>query len=186
MKESLEILRNSGKVLLIPSGAFIGKAVDSFLKIILDEYVKSGGNIIVFAQQFGSHFDNVVPVPEGESLKSYGWREDQSCVKNSSIYDSMHPVVSSYHRKLLNVGIDGHFIRYPSTTTVLLRRHSNNLPSMITYPYGENGGRVILTSLFTDWAYAHSQASEAELKIVRDLITWAKNPNLTIPIDQEY
>ena len=30
--------------------------------------------------------------------------------------------------------------------------------------------------MFTDWAYSHSQASTAELNIVRDLVTFAKNP----------
>lgn len=181
LKESLELLRNSGKALVIPSGALVGKAVDSTLKLILEQYVKSGGTIVVFAQQFGYQVDSVVPVPEGETLKSYGWREDQSCEKNSVYYNAMHPVMSSSQRKMIDAGIDGHFTLYPSNSTVLLRRISNNEPAMISYPYGENGGHVILTSLFTDWAYAHSQASSAELKIVRDLITWAKNPNLTIP-----
>jgi hypothetical protein len=36
--------------------------------------------------------------------------------------------------------------------------------------------------MFTDWAYAHSQATTAELRIIRDLITFAKNPKLPIPM----
>jgi hypothetical protein len=51
---------------------------------------------------------------------------------------------------------------------------------LLYYPYGN--GTVILTSLYTDWGYAHSQATLAELRVVRDLITFAKNPNLPIPM----
>jgi len=51
---------------------------------------------------------------------------------------------------------------------------------MLYYPYGN--GTVILTSMFTDWAYAHSQATTAEIKIIRDLITFAKNPHLPLPM----
>jgi hypothetical protein len=36
--------------------------------------------------------------------------------------------------------------------------------------------------MFTDWAYSHGQASTAELNLVRDLITFAKNPKLPIPM----
>jgi hypothetical protein len=53
---------------------------------------------------------------------------------------------------------------------------------LLIIPSGENGGHVILTSLYTDWGYAHSQATSAEIKIMRDLVTFAKNPNLPIPM----
>ncbi len=86
-------------------------------------------------------------------MQAFGWREDQSCLKNSLYVDGSHPALSS---------------------TVLLRRKVNNEPALIYYPYGE--GTVILTSMFTDWGLAHSQASSAELKLVRDLVTFAKNP----------
>jgi hypothetical protein len=34
--------------------------------------------------------------------------------------------------------------------------------------------------MFTDWASAHSQATTSEIKIISDLITFAKNPHLPI------
>jgi hypothetical protein len=175
-------LIKSGKLLILPTGALIGKENDSTLKYILDEYVKLGGTIIVFAQQYGDHFDKVVPIPEGETLKSYGWREDRSCLKNSSFFRDMHPIFSSSTKGLIDAGIDGYFSAIPSTATVLLTRKKNRHAALIAYPYGENGGKVILTALYTDWAYSHSQATTSELRIVRDLVTWAKAPNTEIPM----
>ncbi len=63
--------------LIIPTGALFSVENDTTLKHVLEQYVNAGGTIIVFAQQYGSHVENVVPIPEGESLKVYGWREDQ-------------------------------------------------------------------------------------------------------------
>jgi hypothetical protein len=53
-------------------------------------------------------------------------------------------------------------------------------PAMLYYPYGN--GYVILTSLYTDWGYTHSQATTEEIKVIRDLITFGKNPQLPIPM----
>ena len=175
-------LIKSGKLLILPTGALIGKENDSTLKYILDEYVKLGGTIIVFAQQHGDDFDKVVPIPDGEILKSYGWREDQSCLRNSAYFNINHPVVSSSTKQLIDAGIDGYFEKIPSNSTVYLTRRKNRDPVLISYPYGENGGKVILTTLYSDWAFAHSQATVRELRIVRDLVTWAKDPNTEIPM----
>ena len=41
------------------------------------------------------------------------------------------------------------------------------------YSYGE--GKVV-SSMYTDWAYGHSQASTEEIALVRDMISWAKEP----------
>jgi hypothetical protein len=81
---------------------------------------------------------------------------------------------------LIDAGVDGYFSTYPSDSTILLRRKTNLEPALLYYPYGN--GTVILTSMFTDWAYAHSQATNGEIKIIRDLITFAKNPHLPIPM----
>ncbi len=67
---------------------------------------------------------------------------------------------------------------YPSTATILLRRTSNGQPAMIMYDYGE--GKVIATGIYSDWAYGHSQASKEEIDLVRDMVSWSKNPD-TLP-----
>lgn len=72
-----EQLFKSTPFLIIPSGGLFSKENDTTLKLALEQYVARGGTIVVFCQQYGSHIENVVPIPEGESLKVYGWRQDQ-------------------------------------------------------------------------------------------------------------
>jgi hypothetical protein len=57
---------------------------------------------------------------------------------------------------------------------VLLRRTANGQPAMLMYDYG--AGKVIITSMYSDFAYGYSQASSDEIALVRDLISWAKQP----------
>jgi len=120
----------------------------------------------------------VVPTPQGEVLKSYGWRESNSCTRDSSFFDTYHPALVSLTKVNANVGVDGYFSSIPAGSTVLLRATANKNPVLISYKYGQ--GTVILTSMYSDWAYSHSQASRTELNLVRDLITFAKNVDLSI------
>ena len=53
------------------------------------------------------------------------------------------------------------------------------MPAMLAYPYGE--GQVVVTSMYEDWGYTYWQSTSQGRAIVRDLITWAKNPDLEIP-----
>ena len=92
----------------------------------------------------------------------------------------MHPVLASQNTNTVTAAIDGFFSIYPADSTVLLRKMANQEPALLYYPYGD--GHVFLTSMYTDWGAAHSQASAGELKLVRDLITFAKNPSLPIPM----
>ena len=47
-----------------PSGGFFGMESTAMLKASLDEYVKQGGTLIVFAQPRGYHYE-AVPTPDG-------------------------------------------------------------------------------------------------------------------------
>jgi len=180
MPEIAANLLNISSVLVIPCGGLFGKENVASFKVLLEEYTRMGGTIIIFSQQYGTHIDSIVPIPEGKLLKSYGWREDQSCLKNSVYYDSVQAVLSSSTNQQVDAGVDGYFQSYPSDSTILLRRQTNREPALLYYHYGN--GTVILTSMFTDWAYSHGQASTTELNLVRDLITFAKNPKLPIPM----
>jgi len=53
---------------------------------------------------------------------------------------------------------------------------------MIAYPYGENGEMVYLSANYPDWSLAHGACTLSELKLVRDLISYLKNPHLPIPL----
>ncbi len=54
------------------------------------------------------------------------------------------------------MSVDGYFTQYPDNSTILLRRTANGQPAMLMYDYGL--GKVIVTSMYSDWAYGHSQA----------------------------
>lgn len=73
-----------------------------------------------------------------------------------------------------SLNIDGYFTDYPSSSTVLLRRTANGQPAMIMYDYG--AGKVIATTMYSDFAYGHGFVSLDELNLIRDLINWAKKP----------
>lgn len=165
-------------VILIPSGGLSGMDRSEALKAKLNEYVKMGGTLIVFAQQHGYEFD-VIPVPLEESgdartIKGYGWAEDQSCFTNAVYLDTLHPILSSQSRSTPTLNVDGYFTDYPSASIVLLRRTANGQPAMLMYGHGE--GRVIVTSMYSDFAFGHSQASPDEIFLIRDMIAWAKKP----------
>jgi len=165
-------------VIITPSGGLFGLENSQMLKAQLDEYVKNGGTLIVFAQQHGYEF-SILPVPQEadgtyKTITGYGWTEDQSCLWNGTYVDTWHQIFSGIYTSTPSANVDGYFTDYPSSATVLLRRIKNGQPAMLMYEYGN--GRVIVSSLFTDWGYAHSQATQDELKIVRDMISWAKKP----------
>jgi len=179
-KETTPALLEKYPLMVIPSGALMGQENDSTLKTILEQYVRSGHTIVVFSQQYGDDVDKLVPVPEGESLDSYGFREDQSCQWGSLFTDVTHPVLSSLTAEQVSAAVDGYFSAYPDNSRVLLSRIKNREAALIVYPYG--AGNVILTSLYTDFAYANSQAPSEELKIARDLLTFATDPHSAIPM----
>jgi sugar lactone lactonase YvrE len=165
-------------VLVIPSAGLYGMEKSAVFKASLDEYVKQGGTLVVFSQQHGYEFE-ILPVPQEtdgtyRTVKGYGWVEDQSCFANSVYTDTYHQMLSGQSRATPSFNVDGYFTNYPSNTTVVLRRTINGQPAMIMYEYGQ--GRVIATSMYSDFAYGSSQASSEEIAFIRDLISWAKKP----------
>lgn len=173
---------NQHKILIIPSGELMGDENSEIIKAALEQFVASGGTLLVLSQQYDTHYENLMPLPENETLKAYGWRQDQSCYNGSVYFEGIHPIVSSSTNQLLTAAVDGYFSQWPANATVILNRTKNKEAALLYYPYGENGGHVIFASLYTDWGHSHSQATLAEINAVRDLITFAKNPALPIPM----
>ena len=164
-------------VMVIPTGALYGMENSGIFKAVLEEYARNGGTIIAFTQQHGYEF-SVLPTPDEVPIIAYGWREDQSCHFESMYVDTWHPALSSITESLVSSPIDGFFADYPSNSTVILSRKVNAMPAMLAYPCGE--GWVVVTSAYEDWACTHWQSTTQGRAIVRDLITWAKNPDLEI------
>ncbi len=162
-------------VLIIPTAGLMDISDSEFFKASLNEYVIRGGTVVVFAQQQGYEFS---AIPGG--LSGYGWTEDQSCQTYSAYIDTWHQMLAGQTASIPSINIDGYFTSYPENTTVLLRRTANGQPALITYPY-ENG-RIIATSAYTDYAYTSNQASADEIKLIRDIISWAVKPEMLTEI----
>jgi len=94
-------------VLIIPSGGLYGLQGSAIFKAALDEYVKSGGTLIVFTQPQGIHFLSI-PTPDGEPLRANGWDEDINCFFKGAFLNQYHPIVSSLTKSMPNINIDGH------------------------------------------------------------------------------
>jgi len=95
LKDVWKELLKSGNSLILPTGSLFSEQNNLSLRETLKNYVQNGGTIIVFAQQYGRQVEDIIPVPEGESLKVYGWREDQSCYLGSVYSSITNPIVSS-------------------------------------------------------------------------------------------
>lgn len=165
-------------LLIVPSGGFLGIEHSDIFKASLDGYVKDGGTLIVFAQQHGYEF-SALPAPREpdgtfRTIGGYGWSEDQSCFVRAAYIETWHPMLSGQINSTPTLHLDGYFTIYPSNATVLLRRTSNGQPALLMYDYGE--GRVIVTSMYSDFALKQNQASAEEIALVRDMISWAKRP----------
>ncbi|MDI6703293.1 MAG: Ig-like domain-containing protein [bacterium] len=163
-------------VLIIPTLGLSGISNSPTTKAKLEEYVKNGGTIICFTQQHGYDFE---ALPRGDELKGYGWSEDQSCWRGSVSISTPHPVFAGQDTQILDIVTDGYFDRWPDDSTILLRRTKNDMPAMLMYPYGK--GIVIVSGFYEDWAYGNSQSTKDGRNLVRDLVTFAKDPDKHIP-----
>jgi parallel beta-helix repeat protein len=155
------------EIAILSSGLYGLDSLPSF-KSNLEQYIKGGGTLIVFSQQHGYEF-NVVP----GDLGGYGWTEDQSCHHSSVGISTYHPILSGQDSVTSDVTVDGYFTKYPENATILLSRTKNGMPAMLMYEYGN--GTVIASTIYTDWAYTHYQATRDGKNIVRDMIAWAKD-----------
>ena len=166
-------------IFIIPSGGLMGLEKSDIFKVKLDEYVKNGGTLIVFSQQHGYEF-SALPIPQEadgtyKEVFGYGWTEDQSCFYSAAYIDTWHQILAGQNRSTPNFHMDGYFTSYPSNSTILLRRTANGQPALLMYEYGQ--GKVIVTSMYSDFALEQNQASSDEISLIRDIINWAKEPD---------
>ena len=157
------------KTLVIPTGGLSGLSHSAIFKNKLAEYVKNGGTVICFSQQYGYDF-NALP---GEKLSAYGWQEDASCHAKAAYIENFHQILSSQSELYPDLKLDGYFIDYPDNANILLRRSKNQMPAMLMYNFGK--GIVIASSLYSDWGYLNGQAGSSEINLIRDLLRWAKS-----------
>ena len=151
------------KILILPSGSLFGMNTPFFRKK-LELYLENGGSIIVFDQQYGSHF-SVIP----GGLGGYGWAQDQMCHRNALYAAQDHPILSTVISNTITEDVDGYFESYPPNSVVLMRRTKNDFPAMLIYRYGK--GYVLATTLYSDWK-SQRQVSGFMLGILRDAILY--------------
>ncbi|MCU0798778.1 MAG: PKD domain-containing protein [Candidatus Thermoplasmatota archaeon] len=154
------------KVLIVPSGGFYGLSTSEAFKERLKLYAESGGSILSFSQLSGSEL-SVLPGDIG----GFGYGEDQNCFYSAVYMETFTAALSGQTTTTPTVNVDGYFSLYPDNSTVMLRRTKNGMPALLSYPYGN--GKVVASTLFSDWAYGAGGASSEELSFVRDLIYWS-------------
>jgi PKD repeat protein/pimeloyl-ACP methyl ester carboxylesterase len=157
------------KVLVIPTGGLSGLSHSAIFKNKLSDYVKNGGTVICFTQQYGYDF-NALP---GGKLNAYGWQEDASCHTKAAYIENFHQALSSQSELYPDIKLDGYFTEYPASATILLRRSKNQMPAMLMYNFGK--GVVVAASIYSDWGYLNGQAGSSEINLVRDILRWAKS-----------
>ncbi len=178
LEDSYEKLLEVKAPIILPSYSLAENEGKLSLKYKLENFVKHGGVIIVFAQQYGRHVEKIVPVPEGEELKVYGWRESESGYMGVLIDDLKHPVFSFAKSKILRIPHDGYFEKYPKWTKTLLRRLGDKKPVFIYYRYGK--GYVFLTSIYPGQAWKLMRLTKDTILFTKDLLRFAKAPSYKI------
>jgi hypothetical protein len=116
-----EELLKPAPVLIIPSCGLSPMIDDPDFKRTLEKYVRLGGTLVVFSQLYGSDFNDTLPIPDGQPLKSYGWQEDQEQTKNSVYFENLHPVFSSCTRSVLDVSVD---VKVTDSSNTVTRKSS--------------------------------------------------------------
>jgi hypothetical protein len=168
-------------LLIIPTGGLWGTGKSEYFKTLLENFLNGGGHILCFAQQDSLDYQ-ALPLPAGESLHALGWRNSQSCLQGSLYFSQTGPIFSGQTSQRISAGVDGGFSTVPKSAEILVKRTVNQEPAMIAYPYGDNGGMVYLSATYPDWSLLHGACSLSELKLIRDTISYLKNPLLQIPM----
>ncbi|MBZ5590476.1 MAG: hypothetical protein LAO05_18145 [Acidobacteriia bacterium] len=171
-------LAEDQRILLIPSGGLYGTAGSADLKARLAAYVQAGGTLIVMAQMHGEDF-TTMPVPDGETLTGYGWFEDQSCWGGSVTIAAAHPLTSALTDTRRDVNVDGFFDRWPSQANLLLRKTNGAMPVLLTYPLG--AGRVLMTTVFEDWARTNGRSSAEGQALLNGFLQWGVEIDRELP-----
>ncbi len=173
-------LENTKPLLIIPSGGLSGHAASEFFKASLDAYVRSGGVIIVFAQQNAGDLA-ALPVPEGSKapVSGAGWAQDNNPFFRASSIQSSHPMLSGTKKSIPDIETSGYLASWPEKAQVVLVR-PDGYPTLIVYPVG--AGWVVITALFTDYSFGQGRLEQDEKVLLRDLVAWSKAPEETLPV----
>jgi len=164
---SSQPLFQSVDLIIFPSGGLFGIYSLDF-KRALEKFVHDGGTIIVLSQGKGFVYD-VLPGEFG----GYGWNEDDARDTRWAYIEFPHPIFLRQEDDSLVCKYDGYLTTYPPTSKILLRNPKTHMPILIAWRYGR--GKVIVTSLYPDYAYGIKSLPEDEKKLFNDMIIWGLN-----------
>src|SRR3989339_101652 len=163
-----ELLVTTNHVMVLPSGGYNG--LSQSVKDNIALYVQAGGTLIVFTQQNGYQFADL----PGGAVRGYGYAEDQSCHANAVYINEESAIFNDQTRVYMDASVDGYFTAWPNNAKIYLGRQKNQQPAMIEYPYGN--GKVIATTLYSEFGNYMYNLSNEEKTLVNSLIKYALDP----------
>ena len=165
-------------LLIVATGSLSGLTAASPEREDLRAYAEKGGIVFAMAQPMGSDFA-ALPTPEGETLEAVGYRQDVSN-QVPVVRAADHPMLFWFPGTMVNLKVDGLFLRYPRQSTVLLRRADSGLPCLLLYPLGK--GWIVVSSAFQMPCDEDSLRANPRLAPqLAGLAAWAKGPSRPIP-----
>ncbi|CAG0936468.1 hypothetical protein TFLX_05343 [Thermoflexales bacterium] len=136
--------------LIMPSGGLHLVANSPTAQAWLDQYVATGGLLIVFTQAFG---DDWRALPGGE-VSGVGYEEDQRWQHATVKAEIPSDWLVWMGIEKPDIQVDGAFTTWPANANLLLRRTFGRYagsPIMIEYAHG--AGTVLATTAYGDWAW---------------------------------
>jgi len=170
---------NNHRLLIVPTCEIMGDQDSAIIQNAFENFVACGGSLLFLTQQYNSQISNFLNFESKETLKTFGFRQDQSCYLKSTYFQEMTPILSSSNDEAITFSCDGYaeIPGSPSDVNVLLYRTKNRQAAMLYYPY--KAGHVFITFSYTDFSYSRSMATRTELNIFRVWIHYAKNTSAT-------
>lgn len=176
-------------VLIVPTGALNRYQGSEQARAWLEEYVFTGGTLLVFTQYENEDWE-MLP---GGQVKGLGYKDDILC-KDMSVH-IVNPSlwITGVDRDYPNIQIDGSFTEWPSNATILWqRRTGNEMPAMLEYSYG--AGQVVATAAYPDFyingmqsvddiIFARSFFATAYLTANNEQVVATVNPNAPVSIN---
>lgn len=153
------------RLLILPSGSLSDWSLSEIFRNAVEKFVSSGGTLLAFSQQLGKEYA-VLP----GKVTAYGFAEDQSCQYASARITASNGAFCSMTTHTPDFNVDGYFLDYPAESEIWLSRTKNDQPCMISFPWGK--GRVVLSTLYLDWAAGNHQGTVHERLFFRDLISF--------------
>ena len=155
-------------LLIIPSDGLSGLDNSPSFKAALQQYAENGGVVLSFTQERGYMLDTLPGDWQG-----VGYLEENGCQTYAGGIENQHVFFSGQDSVYIDANVDGYFTTWPKEGKVLVRRTKNAMPCLVSYPVGQ--GIVLASTLYSDYGFISGQINMDEKRLIRDIISWAKD-----------